>query len=141
EGIERFVFLGLPGDAMKLAVKEGVPLVRPRLNGGTNPPPRDSGLVSGDSARPAPYRGALQLLKEALAVKGNEVRVMTPNGPQPARVDAESIVSDGTLTTGLDASNAARIFVFMGAKEDPAKPMLTSDGFVGVEPKPSMAAQ
>lgn len=136
------VFLAEPGDPNKLLIREGVILVMPKpMNGTVPPPPGDTTKVVGDTAKPILYKGTIAFLKEILSNKGNEVRVMTPNGPQPAKVNPETIASDGVITTGLDASSSARIFVFIGDRMNPEKPMVTPEGFVGVQVKQSTAAQ
>ncbi|MDB5103066.1 MAG: hypothetical protein JWP91_755 [Fibrobacteres bacterium] len=144
-GTTKFVVLSIPGDPMKLAIKDGLPLVFPRQNdsGVVNNPPKDTNVVVNnppvvDTTKPPVYKGGIETLRSVLSSTGGEVRVMDPKGGFLANVNQETLKTDGVITTILDANSGA-VYVFMGAKEDPTKPALAADGSLVVTVKPTVA--
>jgi hypothetical protein len=105
--------------------------------GTTCPPPDTTAAME----PPPAYKGTQENLVMVLNNKGNKVKVMVPPPAMPfeTMVNPTTLKSDGQVTMVADAGDAAKMYVVLGDKMDPSKPMLTPDGFVGVMPAPTMA--
>ncbi len=133
-----FAFLAPLNAPGSLLIKNNMALVVPvgaPTSGGTS----DSGKVVVDSTRPPPYKGTLDNVRTLLTLKGFRVKVGSPNGLTDAAVTPESLQSDGTLTFAVDATTASKIYIFLGDKMDPTKPMVTPTGDIVVAEKATVA--
>jgi hypothetical protein len=140
----KFAFLSDFSDKMKLLIKDGYPMAGKMPNDPNQQPPQDTTkpVVTNpqpDTTKPPLYKGTVENLKNVLASKSNKVVVATPQGPVPAQVDPNSVQSDGTIATAVDANNSAMIYVFMGDKADATKPAIGPDGNILVTVKPTTA--
>ncbi len=156
-GASKYLLLSANGDSLSLLIKEGMPLVvlRPADSGAVpNNPPKDSTPVvnnppkdstpivnnpPSDTGRPEIYTGSLDNLKNLLNAKQNKVMVASSSGAVPAQVNPQSVVFDGKLTTAFDANSSIKVYVFLGVKGDPTKPMLGPDGSILVAEKSALA--
>ncbi|MDB5050432.1 MAG: hypothetical protein JWO30_3503 [Fibrobacteres bacterium] len=146
-GTGKYLVLAIQGDSSKILIKDGMPLVFPKPNdSGTvvNNPPKDTvpPVVNNppqDTAKPVPYIGTVDNLRSLLVSKLNKVRIPGPNGVTDAVVNPESLQSDGTYTTGVDANNSTRIYVFLAPKAAPTKVFLGPDGAILVAEKSTIA--
>ncbi|MDQ3000617.1 MAG: Ig-like domain-containing protein [Fibrobacterota bacterium] len=136
-GGQKYIVLSAPGEPMKMAFRDGVPLVYPKpMDGGTTPIDPNKPVVT-NPEHPPFYKGTVENLRGLLDRTGFEVRVMGPV-PYLANIKIETLISDGTVTTVLDANNA-KMYIFMGMKDDAFKPAISPDGTVMVMEKMTTA--
>jgi hypothetical protein len=93
------------------------------------------GPVPSDTTKPQPYKGPVDKIAPALALKGNAVKVMTATGLVDAKVDPATIMTDGVISTVRDAVTPTKTYVFLGNKMDPTMPMLTPNNDIVVMEK------
>lgn len=148
----RFAFLSGDG-GLTLMMRDRKPVVfEIKPDGGTTCPagatcpPRDTVATgnppqTGDTQPPPAYRGTVENLVMILNGKGNKVKVLAPPpaAPMETMINPATLRTDGQVTLVADAADGARLYVVLGDKTEPARPFMTTDGFVGVMPAPTMA--
>lgn len=137
-GGHKYIVLSVPGDPMKVAIADGVVLVMPKpMDGGGTQPGDTTRPVATNPEQPPFYKGTIETLRALLDNTGFEVRVMGPT-PYLANINIETLKSDGTVTTVSDAQRA-KLYIFMGTREDAMKPAIGADGTVMVMEKMTTA--
>ncbi len=121
-----YLFAAEGTDQKKLRIFNGLPVVYPNPDGTI--PVDTNKVVPPDTLKPMPYTGPVSNIPEVLAFKQNKVKVMTPSGLVDATVNPATVISEGGLVQVKDASTSGRVYIFLGAKEDTTKPLLTPVG-------------
>lgn len=142
-GTGKFSFIADPSDKNKLVLRDNYPMAvpAPGQQPVTNPPvtnPPDTGKVVNnpvDTTKPPVYKGTLENLQAVLTQKNWKAVVPTPQGPIQVNLNSASLHLDGSVYVAADAGNAARLFIFMGDKIDPAKLALDPTGLPFVTEK------
>lgn len=135
-----FAFLASAGNQGQLLIKSNTPLVFPMpVQGPGNTVPPDTGKVVVDTTKPPFYKGPTENIRPLLSLKAFQVMVGGPNGLVSAKVNPETLRNDAGLTIVNDAGSDAKVYIFVGDKADPSKPMFTAAGDIVVMEKVAVA--
>ncbi len=140
-GTNKYIFFADLADKLKLAIRDNYPMAAlpPNQQPVNNPPPDTTKVVNNPPPAdtvPLPlYKGTQENLQAVMTQRSWKADMRTPQGIVAVRMESGSLHLEGNVFVAADASNAARLFIFLGDRNDPTKPAMDAANMVLVMEK------